>query len=155
MGDWRHDGRMPVIIMVHLFRVILPRWETALLPWDLLCSPRTGGVDKIRIDIATYRPNRHIGTDSVKSRPGQTIENYSQLATEFGYSGSFFAKCNSFLQNVPPSLKTDCPQKRPFVPKLLVYHAGDAWVRPRWVQYIHLFGSTERWKNFLFVNFRG
>ena len=40
------------------------------------------------------------------------IDLVTQLATEFGYSGSFFAKCNSFLQTIPPSLKTDCPQKR-------------------------------------------
>ena len=70
---------------------------------------------------------------------------FIQLATEFGYSGCFFAKCNSFLQTIPPSLKTDCPQKtklvllgplwdglcKPVVPKLHVYHAGDAWVRTR------------------------
>ena len=70
----------------------------------------------------------------------------------------FLAKCNSFLQTIPPSLKTDCPQKRkqiltrstwgdglckPFVAKLYVYPAGDAWVRTRWVQFIHMFVSTD------------
>ena len=40
------------------------------------------------------------------------LNHKSQLATEFSYSGCFFANCNSFLQTIPPSLKTECPQKR-------------------------------------------
>ena len=38
----------------------MPRWETALLPWDLLCSPGRiawGGDNKQWMDIATTRPN--------------------------------------------------------------------------------------------------
>ena len=37
------SAKLPVIMM-HIFgctffRVLMPRWETAFLPWDLLCSP--------------------------------------------------------------------------------------------------------------------
>ena len=28
-----------VYFNVHFFRVLVTQWETALLPWDLLCSP--------------------------------------------------------------------------------------------------------------------
>ena len=70
----------------------------------------------------------------------------------------FVAKFNSFLQTIPPSLKTDCPAKRkpiltrsicgdglckPLVPKLHVYHAGDGWVRTRLVWCTNLFVLTE------------
>ena len=43
--------------------VLMPRWETALLPWDLLCSPGTiaWGGDGIATDIATTRPKRPKG----------------------------------------------------------------------------------------------
>ena len=35
-----------------------------------------------------------------------------QLATDFGYFKPIYAKYNSFLQTIPPSLKTDCRKKR-------------------------------------------
>ena len=74
------------------------------------------------------------------------------------YSGSFFCQVQLFpactlFQEGPPSLKTDCLQKKTqfqlgplgdgickhFVPKLYMYHAGDAWVRTRWIRYIIFF----------------
>ena len=39
-------------------------------------------------------------------------EEHTQLATDSGYYGPFLAKCNSFLQIIPPSIKTNCPKKR-------------------------------------------
>ena len=40
----------------------MPRWETALLPWDLLCSPgRIAWEGDTQTDIATTRPKRPKG----------------------------------------------------------------------------------------------
>ena len=50
----------------------MPRWEMALLPWDLLCSPGrshgkgTQSVTKSGTDIAATRPNRPSGWQSLK-----------------------------------------------------------------------------------------
>ena len=51
-----------LIVGVNFFRVLMPRWETALLPWDLLCTPGrfTWEVDNNTqwMNIANTRPNR-------------------------------------------------------------------------------------------------
>ena len=39
LGVGMGGGRLPVVMMVLFFRVLMSRWETALLPWDRLCSP--------------------------------------------------------------------------------------------------------------------
>ena len=63
---------MKYAFYIQFFRVLMPQWETALLPWDLLCSPGTiaWGGDEIATDIATTRPKRP------KGRFGENIHIY-------------------------------------------------------------------------------
>ena len=59
---------------MYFFRVLIPRWETAFLPWDLLCSPGriawegdNNNNKWQRTDITTTRPNRPSGPMQWKS----------------------------------------------------------------------------------------
>ena len=87
---------------------------------------------------------------------------------QFGYSASFFAKCNSFLLTVSPSLKTDWPQKRKPVLTWSTWGRSlqtcclQAWcvscwwcLSTSWVRFIILFVSTELLLIFFLYNFRG
>ena len=75
------------------------------------------------------------------------------------------AKCNSFLQTIPPSLKTNCPQKRKpvlsrviwgrslqtFCPQASYVSCWWCMSKTRWVWFIHLFVLTELSKNFFWT----
>ena len=81
MSQWK---MALVVMMVHFFRVLMPQWETTLLPWDLLCSPgrMAWEGDKIdtydvRTDIATTRKPLlypHVVDKGSSSPPYQSLQ---------------------------------------------------------------------------------
>ena len=55
----RSEGQL---LSITFFRVLMPRWETALLPWDLLCFPvRIAWEEDIYIHTQIFRLLDRIG----------------------------------------------------------------------------------------------
>ena len=119
-----------------LIETTCPVWDKTCLCTLLVPSSEISFLESIKGDMESLRPEfafyaikiKFPMTDTVifpiseVCTRGVTLESLwqqychlsqnTQLATDFGFSGPFFAKCNSFLQTISLSIKTHCPQKR-------------------------------------------